>query len=339
MAFIYADRVKETSASTGPGNFVLGGAVAGFQTFAAGIGDNNQTYYTILNEVDDNWEVGNGTYVGGVLFRDTIYASSNGNMVVDFGIGTKTVLSTIAGQFFGTVLTLAQHAALNHTGITGVPAPETFTESVHEFVDHTQAPFNLLDADAHGSLDHVLSPPSLMSAASHFALSHAGLPGINAFDAGAHSLTNHAGLPGVPAPEAFTEAAHAATDHTLIPGVVPPVPAVDVVAQVIAQAAEDSTVDLTLTAGTWAICAWGAWRSGNFNGNTLAPSNLRIGGVIVSTLLGTDGNIDGAEVYAHFGVRLGVAGNQVITCDFDVRNLNLSIPSEPRIRAFAFRTA
>ena len=48
MAFKLNDRVKESSSTTGTGTFTLGGAVTGFETFAAGIGGGNTTYYCIF---------------------------------------------------------------------------------------------------------------------------------------------------------------------------------------------------------------------------------------------------------------------------------------------------
>ena len=48
MAFILNDRVKEKSTTTGTGTFTLGGAVSGFETFSAGIGGSNTTYYCIF---------------------------------------------------------------------------------------------------------------------------------------------------------------------------------------------------------------------------------------------------------------------------------------------------
>ena len=91
MSFILASRVRETTTTTGTGSITLAGAVTGYQTFASGIGLNNQTYYTIADQSGNNWEVGSGTVTSGVLSRDVIYASSNSNALVNFTAGTKDV--------------------------------------------------------------------------------------------------------------------------------------------------------------------------------------------------------------------------------------------------------
>ena len=61
MALVINDRVKVTSTTTGTGAFALGAAVTGFETFAAGIGNNNTTYYCIFNQGTSEFEVGLGT--------------------------------------------------------------------------------------------------------------------------------------------------------------------------------------------------------------------------------------------------------------------------------------
>ena len=92
MAFVLADRVRETTTTTGTGTVTLAGAVTGFQTFSA-IGDGNTTYYTIAGQGTSEWEVGIGTYTssGTTLSRDTILASSNSGSAVNFSAGTKDV--------------------------------------------------------------------------------------------------------------------------------------------------------------------------------------------------------------------------------------------------------
>lgn len=97
MPFVINDRVLETSAVTGTGPATLLGASTGFQSFSAGIGANNDTYYCIVNpNVANEWEVGFGTLngTGTVLTRTTVYRSSNSNNAVVFTAGTKTVFVT-----------------------------------------------------------------------------------------------------------------------------------------------------------------------------------------------------------------------------------------------------
>lgn len=92
MALVLADRVRETSTTTGTGTFTLDGAVTGFQSFAA-VGNANTTYYTIAGPNNNEWEVGIGTYTasGTTLSRDTILDSSNSGSAVNFTAGEKQV--------------------------------------------------------------------------------------------------------------------------------------------------------------------------------------------------------------------------------------------------------
>jgi hypothetical protein len=92
MALVLADRVNETTTTTGTGLIALAGAVDGYQSFAV-IGDGNTTYYTIVHQTLNEWEVGIGTYTlsGTTLSRDTVLASSNGGSAVNFSAGTKFV--------------------------------------------------------------------------------------------------------------------------------------------------------------------------------------------------------------------------------------------------------
>lgn len=95
MALVIADRVQETTTTTGTGTITLAGAVSGFQSFAT-IGNGNTTYYTIAHSTAAEWEVGIGTYTssGTTLARTTILSSSNSNAAVNFSSGTKNVFCT-----------------------------------------------------------------------------------------------------------------------------------------------------------------------------------------------------------------------------------------------------
>jgi len=94
MSLVLADRVRETTNSTGTGTITLGGAVSGFQSFSV-IGNNNTTYYTISGGTQ--WEVGIGTYYGGTLARTTVIASSTGSKL-DLAAGSKDVFVTYPAE-------------------------------------------------------------------------------------------------------------------------------------------------------------------------------------------------------------------------------------------------
>ena len=98
MALVVNDRVKETSTTTGTGTFNLAGAATGFQTFVAGVGDTNTTYYAIFNQGTTEWEVGLGTVTDAAtdtLARTTVIESSNSDAAVSFTSGTKDVFCTL----------------------------------------------------------------------------------------------------------------------------------------------------------------------------------------------------------------------------------------------------
>lgn len=99
MPLVIADRVLETSTTTGTGTFTLAGAVSGYQSFSA-VGNGNTTYYAITLASAGQWEVGIGTYTsaGTTLARNTVLASSNGGLAVNFSAGTKRVFVTYPAE-------------------------------------------------------------------------------------------------------------------------------------------------------------------------------------------------------------------------------------------------
>jgi hypothetical protein len=128
MAFVLADRVKETTTTTGTGTVTLLGASAGYQSFSA-IGNTNTTYYTIAAQTGTEWEVGIGTYTssGTTLARTTVISSSNAGSLVNFTAGTKDVFVTYPAEFtanavgggIGAVLLNADTATVRGTVATG----------------------------------------------------------------------------------------------------------------------------------------------------------------------------------------------------------------------------
>jgi len=130
MTFVLADRVKETTTTTGTGTVTLLGASTGFQSFAV-IGNTNTTYYTIAGQTGNEWEVGIGTYStsGTTLARTTVISNSSATQpsALSFSSGTKDVFVTYPAEFtangigggIGAVLLNADTATVSGTIATG----------------------------------------------------------------------------------------------------------------------------------------------------------------------------------------------------------------------------
>lgn len=128
MALIFADRIKETTATIGTGPLALAGAVTGFKTFNSELNNADTCYYCIDDSVG-NWEIGLGTYQDvDTLARTTVIKSSNTNSLVNFGAGTKSVFITnpaFRAKF--NPLTISSGTAIATTGNTDnyIIVPET----------------------------------------------------------------------------------------------------------------------------------------------------------------------------------------------------------------------
>ena len=133
MALVLNNRVRETTSTTGTGAVTLGGAVGGFQTFAAGIGNDNTTYYAISINTENEWEVGLGTLNAdsSTLTRTTVLESSNSDSAVDFAAGSKEVFCTLPSEK-AVYLDASGNQA---TGVVGKVEGTDFTGSV--LVGHT----------------------------------------------------------------------------------------------------------------------------------------------------------------------------------------------------------
>jgi hypothetical protein len=98
MALVINDRVKETSTTTGTGTLDLAGAVSGFVTFVAGIGNTNTTYYAIHEQGTANFEIGIGTVTDATpdtLARTTVLNNSLGTTAKINFSGTLDVFCTM----------------------------------------------------------------------------------------------------------------------------------------------------------------------------------------------------------------------------------------------------
>lgn len=97
----FADRVSDSTTSTGTGSITLAGTSStGFRTFAAGFGTAPvYVEYCITDATTGAFEIGVGLFNGTTgLTRETVYASSNSNNLVSFAAGTKTVFATASAR-------------------------------------------------------------------------------------------------------------------------------------------------------------------------------------------------------------------------------------------------
>jgi hypothetical protein len=118
MALIKADRVKESSTSTGASTFALAGAYTGFRSFSSVCSVGDTFYYVIDSDLGSEWETGLGTYSAvNTLTRTTVHSSSNSNNIVTFSAGTKNVYISLTGNQLGTLSTLSGSETLTNKTI------------------------------------------------------------------------------------------------------------------------------------------------------------------------------------------------------------------------------
>lgn len=124
--FKLAERVKETTGTTGTGTLTLGGAVTGFQTFLSGIGNGSTCTFTIYDPATGDWETSEGVLSGGTsLTRVTCIESSNSDALVNFTtIGSKTVALVHPGGRqgmlqLGATVSASASSSIDFTGIDG----------------------------------------------------------------------------------------------------------------------------------------------------------------------------------------------------------------------------
>lgn len=93
---LVADRVQETSTTTGTGTLTLAGASTGFRTFTAAFGNGASVYYVIAG--GSEYEIGIGTTGAGTLSRDTVLQSSNAGALVPLSAGLKDVFCAYVAE-------------------------------------------------------------------------------------------------------------------------------------------------------------------------------------------------------------------------------------------------
>lgn len=147
MTLIAADRVVETSATTGTGALALGGAIVGYKPFSSAMSVGDTCYY-VIEAVDvtgvptGDYELGIGTYsAADTLTRTTVQKSSNANAAVVLAAGTKRVfiaatqayLATLGGG--GALVLLEQHTAAGSASLDFTAISSVYDEYLFEMVN------------------------------------------------------------------------------------------------------------------------------------------------------------------------------------------------------------
>jgi hypothetical protein len=130
-----ADRVKETTTTTGTGSLTLAGAAAQFQSFNTAFGTGTSFYYAITDANGADWEIGTGELSNATtLVRTTVHQSSNADAKINLSSGTHTVFNTAPETFLTGLATkagkLSQFGATTSAELAGVISDETGSGSL-----------------------------------------------------------------------------------------------------------------------------------------------------------------------------------------------------------------
>lgn len=106
------NRIQETTTTTGTGAITLAGAVAGYQSLAAGLGAFSVGNVPYLLVSGTAWEVGKGTFNGTTGFtRDVVEESSNSGNAITLA-GTSNIYVTMTASLVSAASTGAQYALM-----------------------------------------------------------------------------------------------------------------------------------------------------------------------------------------------------------------------------------
>lgn len=103
MPYYAPSLVKETTTTTGTGNYTLGGAATGFRTFSSAIvpgsGSHvNNAYVPYVARMGSEYEIGLGILSASTtLQRHVIFESSNADAAVSWAAGTKEIYCELGG--------------------------------------------------------------------------------------------------------------------------------------------------------------------------------------------------------------------------------------------------
>jgi hypothetical protein len=121
LAFLFADRVRVNTATTGTGTINLGTAITGFRTFAtavtAGSLASGCSIYYAIEDTAGAWEIGTGVYTAGApdTLTRVVGASSLGGTTALTLSGTAQIYLTLTA--LSTITALLSGGSINSTTI------------------------------------------------------------------------------------------------------------------------------------------------------------------------------------------------------------------------------
>ena len=96
------NRAKVVTSTTGTGTITLGSAEAGYMTFAdAGVVDGDVVQY-VVEDANDGWEIGTGTYTAsGTTLSRTVEQSSNAGSAINLSGDAVVFITAVEADVTG----------------------------------------------------------------------------------------------------------------------------------------------------------------------------------------------------------------------------------------------
>lgn len=95
----YANRIQETTQTTGTGNLALDGATFRFKPFSSEMVNGNNFHY-LLEDENGEWEIGLGEFSTNNIIRQTVLNSSNNDALISLSAGIHRVSLVFAKEDF-----------------------------------------------------------------------------------------------------------------------------------------------------------------------------------------------------------------------------------------------
>lgn len=164
----FGPRVLETTTTTGTGDYALAGAVAGHQTFVAGvIGGVGANVYAFVTDGNDWEELTGALSAGPDTLTRNVMSSSNGGSPVNWGAGTKYIYSAPPAVLFHGLGAAFKGSARPAWARAGFMYPNDSSGVVQKYYDGTdEIPLWKIDEANNRALFELVRGTAIASASS-----------------------------------------------------------------------------------------------------------------------------------------------------------------------------